>query len=86
VHREYHVLLREELEKAGFPPSLRGGLGGKGGGTDDWIEYLEKDPLHQVRAFAAICRAGDKIDAKYGTQIVQAFWDQLKKGKYTSIP
>jgi hypothetical protein len=82
AHKEFHAVLRQELKAAGIPLNV----GGRGGGTRDWLAYLARNPGSQRKAFDAVLKAAREIDFKYGTEITETFWKNLIEGRLAAFP
>lgn len=63
---------------------MRGG--GPGGGTADWAAAMRSSPGMQRQALDATLDAARTVDAKYGTQLTSAVWDNIVNGRFQVYP
>jgi len=83
LHAQFHNLLRNELRRRGFPNSM---MGGKGGSTQAWAEYMARNPGAQRTAIDAVLKVARSIDSRYGTQLVKEVIQNIAKGNLIPLP
>ncbi len=69
-HVEFHNQLNSSLKDL-F--GMRGS--GPGGGAADWQQFMTRNPGAQRQALDAVLNSARSVDAKYGTQLTSAVWD-----------
>ncbi len=63
---------------------MRGG--GPGGGAHDWAYEMTNASGMQRQALDATLDAARVVDAKYGTQLTSAVWDNIVNGRFQVYP
>jgi hypothetical protein len=82
LHGEFHGAIRVNLKDAGIPLNV----GGRGGSTFDWANYMKLNPGTQRQAFDAVLDASRYMDVKYGTSMTQDVWRNIMNGSFTPHP
>lgn len=69
LHKDFHSLLRFELQQAGFTSNKIGGYGSR----QNWLQFFEKNPGSQELAFDAVRSVSRGMDDFHGTFIYDDF-------------
>ena len=81
LHSEFHRRLALALKAKGLTLPI----GGVRGSTMMWQALFENNPGSQRRAFDAILDVSRAMDTKYGTSIVQDFWNNVMNRRFFSF-
>lgn len=80
-HVEFHNQLNSRFKGL---LGMRGG--GPGGGARDWTFEMINTPGMQHQALDATLDAARVVDARYGTRLTSAVWDNIVNGRFQVYP
>jgi RHS repeat-associated protein len=79
LHRDFHQFLARNLQRE-FNGKCPPALGGRGGSTRDWANFINSNPSHHGRILNEILYSSRSFDKAYGTNITQGVWNQIVTG------